>query len=594
LKLITKILLLFFLLCVGSAWAQIPPDITRICRSGNDNSLYWKNSTDTCDQFVQIEIWAREGPSFPFSKIATINSIFTNQYLHVDANVPFNKTWEYYLILKRICAGVGQNIISNTVAVDITPPSITTLDSVSVDPETNKVIIGWSGNRSSDFQSYSLYNLFNSGRPDPRIAENYKDTGFIDTALINPSQESLSYDITSVDSCGNRNAFGANIHKTIFLKGTIDTCKNTCDIIWTHYEGWTAIRAYYIYRRINKNNYILLDSVIGALSAYTNLYQTSSGDIIDYFVRAYATGNVFKSSSSNLISFQSAKSVSPKNTYIHNVTVNAQNDLEITIYKEPVVYYGPSKIYKSDASAPFSFFSNLNWATQMVITLIDKTSSNSIHNYIVYSENICSVVSDTSNISRNIVLDLNPAENQNILIWNRYFTWNTGVKEYLIYRGSKVNGLELVPFTILQNNFSDTNFSDNDFSEFSSKLIPACYYIEANQNGGSPFGTSAVSKSNIVCRDVISDFWFPNAISVYGENRIFNFVGANLDYDNSSLRVYNRWGNLIYEKIGIKDGWAGTDMTGNIQDNGVYFFIAEVKKLNGDLIKKTGNITILK
>jgi gliding motility-associated-like protein len=60
-----------------------------------------------------------------------------------------------------------------------------------------------------------------------------------------------------------------------------------------------------------------------------------------------------------------------------------------------------------------------------------------------------------------------------------------------------------------------------------------------------------------------------------------------------SFRIFNRWGNLVYESADIDAGWDGT-YKGAAQPIGVYVYTIEAVTDKGKLITKSGNITLLR
>ena len=66
----------------------------------------------------------------------------------------------------------------------------------------------------------------------------------------------------------------------------------------------------------------------------------------------------------------------------------------------------------------------------------------------------------------------------------------------------------------------------------------------------------------------------PNVLTLNGDNTNDVFLVGNLeDYDAVSLRVFNRWGNLIYENEDYQNDWSGIDSKGAQITDGVYFYI---------------------
>jgi flagellar hook assembly protein FlgD len=46
---------------------------------------------------------------------------------------------------------------------------------------------------------------------------------------------------------------------------------------------------------------------------------------------------------------------------------------------------------------------------------------------------------------------------------------------------------------------------------------------------------------------------------------------------DNKFTVFNRWGQVIYEKEGYQNDWAGTNQNGNMMPDGTYFILFTVK-----------------
>jgi gliding motility-associated-like protein len=65
----------------------------------------------------------------------------------------------------------------------------------------------------------------------------------------------------------------------------------------------------------------------------------------------------------------------------------------------------------------------------------------------------------------------------------------------------------------------------------------------------------------------------PNVMTVDGNGVNDVFIVQHLeDYDAVQLRIFNRWGNLIYENEAYQNDWSGTDLSGKKLVDGVYFY----------------------
>lgn len=74
-----------------------------------------------------------------------------------------------------------------------------------------------------------------------------------------------------------------------------------------------------------------------------------------------------------------------------------------------------------------------------------------------------------------------------------------------------------------------------------------------------------------------NDIFIFNAVSANGDgvNDVFYISGIE-NYPESVLWIFNRWGNLVYEKTNYKNTWSGT-FNGNILlPDGTYFYLLEL------------------
>lgn len=84
----------------------------------------------------------------------------------------------------------------------------------------------------------------------------------------------------------------------------------------------------------------------------------------------------------------------------------------------------------------------------------------------------------------------------------------------------------------------------------------------------------------------ICDTWIPNIFTPNGDgkNDMLHIYGLE-GFPNSKLKIYNRWGNLIYEDNYYKNNWSGNDVA-----DGVLYYIFE----RSDGVKHSGAIELLR
>ncbi|MHA4894347.1 Ig-like domain-containing protein [Pedobacter sp. PWIIR3] len=76
-----------------------------------------------------------------------------------------------------------------------------------------------------------------------------------------------------------------------------------------------------------------------------------------------------------------------------------------------------------------------------------------------------------------------------------------------------------------------------------------------------------------------------------GKNDVFYVYGNTIS--KMKLRVYNQWGQFLYESTSIQNGWDGT-YKGELQPNGVYVYYLDVVFNDGSKSMKKGTITLLR
>ena len=364
-----------------------------------------------------------------------------------------------------------------------------------------------------------------------------------------------------MDSCGNRNPLNGNIHQTILLNSTTDTCQKTCTLNWSHYEGWAEIEKYYILR-YNAPDQILLDSVNGSINSYT---VSSLDRIIPYsfFVRAKKKGAEYITSASNTTNAIPYFRIEPSGQYISNVS-RENNSIEITIEQNPNQNKLFTKLYKNSGSG----FSEIEIIPNTQTSYTDiQVQANIKYKYQAVAFGLCNNVFDTSNISGNMVLSLTDNDPVLSLSWNGYSTWNKGVKEYVIHRASAANEETATNFMAWK------NISDTAETDIIDRNQAVCYYIEAIENN-----TLIKSKSNIECLSYSGEIFWPNAISPNGVNKEFQFYGTGINPSKTSISIFNRWGELVFQTSSLQQAWDGTDTSGTSLPMGTYYFIAQVSQ----------------
>jgi len=95
----------------------------------------------------------------------------------------------------------------------------------------------------------------------------------------------------------------------------------------------------------------------------------------------------------------------------------------------------------------------------------------------------------------------------------------------------------------------------------------------------------------------VDDYYLPEGFTPNGsKNNRFHIIGYDLS--NATLKVYNRWGELIFDGTGdyatdASEGWDGT-YHGKPQPMDTYVWYASATLATGKLITKKGNVTLIR
>ncbi len=201
---------------------------------------------------------------------------------------------------------------------------------------------------------------------------------------------------------------------------------------------------------------------------------------------------------------------------------------------------------------------------------------------INYSQEFCASPNDT-------VLPCPPKleveslckELNNELRWSVPDSCKEDIAEYLIYYSDSQNGkLELL--ISLPNDV-------NVYNHYPETTLAGCYVISSKDYSGN---STAPEKLLKICIDNCTNYELPNVFTPDGNGINDKFIPLPYKFvEKIDLKIYNRWGTLVFETTDPDINWEGTDYkTGKKVTNGIYYYICDVyeKRLSGTEVR---NIT---
>ena len=163
-----------------------------------------------------------------------------------------------------------------------------------------------------------------------------------------------------------------------------------------------------------------------------------------------------------------------------------------------------------------------------------------------------------------------------------------------------------VPQTLI--NFTNTSTGGTqylwDFAGLGTSILQDDSYEFPRTVGGNYPVTLTVTNEG-GCSDVITktviiknplSFWAPSSFTPNddGTNDKFSFVFNNLDFRDYSLKIFNRWGELLVSTTDPLFEWDGTHNGVNLPTGTYVWKINGVEEFEGETFSKIGHITIIR
>lgn len=570
---------LCLLICSIKSEAQVfPPDFQCV----RNDTLFWDIPVNTCGTFNSYDIYFSENINGPYALLSSITDQSADSFFHSN---PLGTTFYYYFETNANCPGEP---ILRSDTLNNEPPTRSPITVVSVDGDD--IMIDWIASTSPEVTNYIIYRTSPVGAlpidtVDASITT-YTDFG------ADPINQSESYFVLAMDACGNTSVFDLP-HFTVFLEEEVDVCSKTIALNWNRYRNWSNdIDQQELWLSVNNAPFTLLETLSAENSTYLFL-DTNDGDNYCFYLRTIeANTGIVSLSNINCIDLDIVEPV--RQLFLKNVSVNQANEVELTWQWNTDAEVAAVEFEERVESSGFSLvdgytpFGSLDAETTRTLSgLVDPTQEKKYFKIRTIDDCDSTV---TSNEVPTIHLSGLAQENQqNLLNWTAFDRPDGIINSYDIYRivDGGVSFLETV-------DGSTTTYSDPvDISK--AEEFNICYYVVANAIVTDPDGLemSVASQSNTFCVEQLSDILAPNAFVPEGINKEFRpriVFGETVDYQ---MRIFDRWGNQIFETTNQLEGWNGRDGF-FYHPAGVYVYLIKITQTNGRIVEKRGNVALIR
>lgn len=155
-----------------------------------------------------------------------------------------------------------------------------------------------------------------------------------------------------------------------------------------------------------------------------------------------------------------------------------------------------------------------------------------------------------------------------------------------------------------------TNFNDNAIVNVTGGTAPYAYVWQPGNIQGDTYANIPAGTYRVLITDA-NDCTLEISYSKDGENKECSEVrdvitpdadGLNDEFVilcageflENTLRIFDRWGQLVYEKKNYQNTWKGTHGNGDLLQEGGYFYVFEYTNFTGEQKRIKGSITIVR
>jgi len=350
-------------------------------------------------------------------------------------------------------------------------------------------------------------------------------------------------------------------------------------------------KCYNIYRADGDGNFKLLDSIFDRNANAYNDFSTPNYGVTNYryFIKVENECGFEGLSSDTLGTFDQLKML-PDKQYLYNVTVK-DDQVHLTWNQTKELDFARYFLWKGYRNQkPEEFVMELDFLKQTDTVYLDNKVqvNDTAHCYYIIMLDTCGNYGPAGKIFCTTVLRGSSKYFENTLGWQKFVSADDYPASFDLGRyapNSTVRNLVGL--------YDDTTFIaiDDDFNTDDGRYT---YEIEVlHQPIGWP-GTIARSRSNKVSLEQKPYVFVPNAFTPNNDGVNDSWLIKDVFVKDYVLKVYDRWGRLVFETLDKNKQWDGKDQEGNAAPSDVYVFVLTYTGWSGEFGNEKGNVTILR
>jgi gliding motility-associated-like protein len=521
--------------------------------------------------------------------IASIPFSTSNEPLsHTDNfSVPCLDTFVYYVELDNDYPCISR---SNKVSVRVSDeedPDKPDINFVTTDLSTQKINISWSPSSAADTYGYVLL-TGNVPRFPFDTVYGANNTSYVcDTC----SSQTIYYlSVLSIDTCFNSSPV-SDRHNNMVLHSERVQCSNEVILKWNAYNNMmNGLSGYEVYSSTDNISFNYIKT-LSPSDTVTSVNINISYPTYYFYVKAKGNINGYESTSNiNILNIASADMADY--IYIRSVSVEQDNNhISLSFFVDSTLVVPHYKLQRSDDGLSFNDVATITYSGKGSFSYIDnlpRSAADVIYTYKLLAPDVCLTAYKESDAVSSIRLKASEQGGEaNDLQWNGYNGWNA-VNNYDIYRSAASSSQP--PYFI--GTSTSTLFTDNNANVVSDSYN-ITYNVLAKELGVGADGIQQTASSSYASIRKQTLCWIPNAFTPTGnQNNIFNPAISFVKEGSYRMRIYNRYGQVLFSTTDLSQGWDGT-YEGHLVKSDTYIYYIEFVNSEGEKEYRKGTFAVI-
>lgn len=464
-------------------------------------------------------------------------------------------------------------------------PDMPTLNTCSVNLNTQKIELSWTPSTANDVYGYVVC----KGNPCVALDTIWgKESNFY-TCNTCSIEEINSLAIMSFDTCFNT-SLRTDAHNNMVLKVKQEPCSDKMKLTWNEYINMPSnVLRYDVYRKMpTESNYVLITNTTTNSCDITTPIQTGNCDI---YVEAVANNGLKAKSNLLVVPMQAADTL----TYLYLRTASVERDnkkVTLRAYLDSKINVNEYKLFRAKDASSFEYCQTIPYSAKDNITITDnlpEPANEHTFSYYLQAPDGCNLNYTKSNKVTTMKLNIEQTSfTNNHLTWTPFVGWQ--VLKYEIYRFSEGSNDPLFVGTT-----NNTTY-DDDVLSLLSAADKTYYYIKAIEKNVGPDNNqeNAISSYNYIKRETL--FFIPNAFIPKDGSHIgidvFKPECHFIRNGSYQMKIYNRWGELMFSTNNQDQGWDGK-YKGEYCPQGTYIYRIQYINSQGKQETKGGAFALI-